>query len=90
MTENLVFILPIITFVIGGALSYFFVKLKSEKESSVLTERYHGLAREKAEKELTISELEANVTSIRDEKENLNIELTKMEASSVNLQTKLE
>ncbi len=90
MTENLVFILPIITFVIGGVLTYFFVKLKFEKESSVLTERFNGLAREKAAKELTISELEADVASIRDQKESLNIELTKKEASFVNLQTKLE
>ena len=90
MTENLVFIIPIISLLTGGVFTYFFMKLKSEKETSILKERFSGIAREKAEKETTISELETNVESIRKEKEDLNIELTKKEASLINMQSKLE
>ena len=90
MTNILVFILPAITFIIGGIITYFITKLKSEKETSVLEERSNALAREQAVKDLSISELKANVETVRKEKENLKIELTKKEVSLINLQTKLE
>ena len=90
MTDSLVFIIPVITLIIGGIFTYFISKLKSEKEISILEERSNGLAREQAAKDITISELNAAVEAIREEKESLHIELTKKEASLNNLQTKLE
>jgi len=90
MTGNLIFIIPIIAFILGGIITYFFTKLKSEKETTILEERSNGLAREKAANELAISELKASVEAIRIEKENFNIELTKKEALVDNLRTKLE
>jgi len=90
MTDSLVFIIPVITLIIGGIFTYFISKLKSEKEISILEERSNGLAREQAAKDITISELNAAVEAIREEKESLHIEITKKEASLNNLQTKLE
>jgi len=90
MTDNLVFIIPVISFIIGGIFTYFITKLKSEKETSVLEERSNSLLREKEAKEVTISELKTNVDTIRKEKEIMNIELTKKEALINNLDAKLE
>ncbi len=90
MTDNLVFIIPVISLVIGGILTYFFTKLKFEKESSILEERTNGLDREKTVNEGIIHELKTSVEAIRNEKESFNIELTKKEALINNLQNKLE
>ncbi len=90
MTDNLVFIIPVISLVIGGILTYFFTKLKFEKETSILEERTNGLDREKTVNEEIIHELKTSVEAIRNEKESLNIELTKKEALINNLQNKLE
>ena len=90
MTDSLIFIIPIIAFVIGGLLIYFFTKLKSEKEISILEERSNGLSREQTAKDGEITELKGTVENIRNEKEALHIELTKKEASIMNLQAKLE
>ncbi len=90
MTDNLVFIIPVISLVIGGILTYFFTKLKFEKESSILEERTNGLDREKTVNEGIIHELKTSVEAIRNEKESFNIELTKKEALIYNLQNKLE
>ena len=90
MTDSLVFIIPIISLVIGGVFTYFITKLKSEKVFSILEERLRGLSREKDAKELIISELNTDVVTMRKEKEVLNIELTKKEALINNLDTKLQ
>ncbi len=90
MESNLIFIIPILTLIGGIVLTYFFTKLKFEKETSALMERANTLMNEKIEKEKVISELNKHLDIIRIEKEGINIELTKKEASNNNLQSKLE
>lgn len=85
-----IYILPIITLLIGIVLTYFFIKLKFEKETSTLSERNNALDHEKNDKENTILELKNTVELIRSEKENITIELTKKETELLNLQSKLE
>jgi len=90
MQDNLIYILPIITLIIGIVLAYFFTKLKFEKETSALNEKTNALINEKIEKENSISELQKNIDSIRSDKENINIELTRKVSEINNLNTKLE
>ncbi|MCF6296547.1 MAG: DNA recombination protein RmuC [Flavobacteriaceae bacterium] len=90
MQENLIFIIPILTLLVGIILAYFFTKFKFEKETSALTERTHTLLNEKVEKENSISELQKSINLIRNEKEYITIELTKKESEFNNLQNKLE
>lgn len=89
MSNTIIYILPILALIIGIVLAYFFTKLKFEKETSALTERTNILLNEKANKENSISELQKNIDSIRNEKEIINIELTKKESEINNLQIKL-
>ncbi|MDH3323988.1 MAG: DNA recombination protein RmuC, partial [Flavobacteriaceae bacterium] len=90
MSNNLIYLLPILTLIIGIVLAYFFTKLKLEKETSALNERNLALLSEKTDKENFITELQKSVDTIRNEKEFINIELTKKESEINNLQTKLE
>jgi len=89
MSNTIIYTLPILALIIGIVLAYFFTKLKFEKETSALTERTNILLNEKANKENSISELQKNIDSIRNEKEIINIELTKKESEINNLQIKL-
>ncbi len=90
MQDNLIYILPILTLIIGIILTYFFIKLKFEKETSALNEKTNALINEKIEKENSISELQKNIDSIRSDKENINIELTRKVSEINNLNTKLK
>jgi len=89
MSNTIVYILPILTLIIGVILAYFFTKLKFEKDTSALTEKNNALFNEKKGIESTISELQKNIDGIRTEKENINIELTRKESEINNLQSKL-
>ncbi len=90
MNNMVIYILPFATLLLGIVLSYFFTKLKFEKETSILTERNNTLNHEKIDTESTILELKNTIELIRVEKENITIELTKKEAKILNLQSKLE
>lgn len=90
MSNNLIYLLPILTLIIGIVLAYFFTKLKLEKETSALNERNLALLNEKTDKENFITELQQSIDTIRNDKEFINIELTKKESEINNLQTKLE
>ena len=89
MQENLLYILPVFSLLIGIILAYFFTKLKFEKETTVLEERALSLFNEKSEKETTISDLQKNIDHLRNEKEGITIDLTKKVSEITNLQTKL-
>lgn len=89
MSNTIVYILPILTLIIGVVLAYFFTKLKFEKDTSALTEKNNALFNEKKGIENTISELQKNIDGIRTEKENINIELTRKESEINNLISKL-
>jgi len=89
MQDNLIFILPIFTMLIGVVLAYVITKLKYEKSTSALEERSNILKTENLEKENTIVDLQKNFESIRNEKEGLNIELTRKDGELNNLRTKL-
>ena len=89
MQNLIVYILPLITLVIGIVLAYIITKLKYEKTTSALEERSNALSTEKLEKENSIIEVQKSYESIRNEKEKLNIELTKKDGEIYNLQSKL-
>ena len=89
MQENLIYIIPISTLILGIVLAYFFTKLKFEKETNVLEERGKALFNEKSAKENVIIDLQKNMDLLRIEKENINIDLTKRVSEISNLQTKL-
>lgn len=89
MQENLIYILPILTLIIGAVLTYFYTKLKMEKEITVLKERGNALTSEKSEKENLIFKLEENIDLLRNEKEQINIHLTQKISEISNLETKL-
>lgn len=89
MQENLIYITPIITLILGIILAYFFTKLKYEKETTALEERGKALFNEKSEKENVIIDLKKNLDQLRFEKENINIDLTKRVSEISNLQNKL-
>ncbi|MCK4561374.1 MAG: DNA recombination protein RmuC [Flavobacteriaceae bacterium] len=89
MSNTIIYILPILTLIIGIVLAYFYTKLKFEKETSALTERNNALFNEKKGIENTIYELQKNIDSLRTEKENINIELTRKVSEINNLETKL-
>ena len=90
MSENLIYILPIIASTIGIILAYFFTKLKFEKETSTLNEKINAFVSDKEVKEQSISDLKSNIETIRNDKELANIELTKKVSEISNLQLKLE
>ena len=90
MSENLIYILPIIALTIGIILAYFFTKLKFEKETSTLNEKINAFVSDKEVKEQSISDLKSNIETIRNDKELANIELTKKVSEISNLQLKLE
>jgi len=85
-----IYILALTTFIIGIALTYFFIKLKFEKETSTLNERIKALQHEKTEKENLIISFQKKLDLLRDEKESVIIDLTKKESEINNLQSKLE
>ncbi len=89
MEENLIYITPIFTLILGIILAYFFTKLKYEKETTALEERGKALFNEKSEKESVIIDLNKNLDQLRFEKENINIDLTKRVSEISNLQNKL-
>ncbi len=89
MQDYLIYLLPLITLIVGIVLAYIITKLKYEKLTSSLEERSNALNNEKLDKEKTIIEIQKNFESIRNEKEILNIELTKRDGEIHNLQTKL-
>ena len=90
MSNYLIYILPVLALIIGIILAYFFTKLKFEKETSTLTERNNSILNEKIEKENSIIELRKNIDLIRNEKEFVNIELTKKQSELNNLHIKLK
>lgn len=90
MENNLIFIIPILTLLIGIIITFFITKLKYEKQTSVFRERSNALINEKKEKEKSISELNIILEKLRNERETLHIELAKKEASLINLQSKLD
>ena len=90
MQENLTYILPVLSLIIGIVLAYFFTKFKYEKETIALEEREKALINEKSEKENIIINLKKNLDQLRFEKENINIDLTKRVSEISNLQTKLQ
>ena len=90
MSNTIVYILPIIALIIGIILAYFFTKLKFEKDTSALTEKNKALFSEKIGIENAISELQKKMDSIRTEKENITIELTRKESENQNLLVKLK
>ncbi len=89
MQDNLFYILPIVTLIIGIVLAYFFTKLKFGKETSALEEREKALFNEKSEKDITIIDLKKDLEQLRFEKENINIDLTKRVSEISYLQSKL-
>jgi len=90
MSNYLIYILPVIALIIGILLAYFYTKLKFEKETSTLNERNNSILNEKLSKDNSIIELQKNMDLIRNEKEYINIELTKKESEINNLQIKLK
>ena len=90
MQDYLIYILPVLALIIGIILAYFFTKLKFEKETSALNERTNTLLNEKIGKENSISELKKSIDLIRNEKEGINIELTRKISDITNLNTKLK
>lgn len=90
MENNLIFLVPIITLIGGIIVTYFITKLKFEKQTSILQERSNAFNNEKKEKDISISQLNNLLDKIRNDKESLNIELTKKDAFIINLQSKLE
>ncbi len=89
MQDNLFYILPIVTLIIGIVLAYFFTKLKFGKETSALEEREKALFNEKSEKDITIIDLKKDLEQLRFEKENINVDLTKRVSEISYLQSKL-
>jgi DNA recombination protein RmuC len=90
MQNSLLYILPLIALVIGVVLAYIITKLKYERTTSALEERSRSLLNEKLENERSISDLQKSFESVRTEKEDLNIDLTKKDSEINNLQTKLK
>ena len=90
MQNITIYIIPIVTLILGVIVSYFITKLKSDKENSVLLERLKLFSLEKKGKEEAMLSLERDLDSHRKDKELILIELTKKEAALANLQSKLE
>ena len=90
MQEYFLYIFPVLALLIGIILSYYFTKLKYEKEAAALEERTKALLNEKSEKENIILGLKKNIEQLRYEKEGITINLTKKNSEITNLQTKLQ
>ena len=90
MQTVIIYLIPVVTLILGVIISYFITKLKSDRENSVLLERLKLLSLEKEGKKETILSLEADLETNRKDKEFVLIELTKKEAALANLQSKLE
>jgi len=89
MQEFLIYIIPVITLIIGAIAAHTFTKLKFEKVTATMEEREKSLIHEKSEKEITIHDLKKNLEILRIEKEKIHIELTIKSSEIENLQTKL-
>jgi len=90
MQENLLYILPVLALLIGIVLTYYFTKLKFEKETAALEERVKSLIFQQSEKENIIIDLKENIEQLRYEKEAITIDLTKKVSEITNLQSKLQ
>ena len=73
MQEYFLYIFPVLALLIGIILSYYFTKLKYEKEAAALEERTKALLNEKSEKENIILGLKKNIEQLRDEKRELQL-----------------
>lgn len=89
MKDSLIYILPIITLLIGIVLAYVFTKMKFEKITSTLEERNRLFSNQKDENENLISQIQAEKERLRQEKEAVNLMLATKIADFENLEKKL-
>lgn len=89
MNEYLIYIIPVITLLIGILLAYFFTKTSSEKKILVMNEKINSIINERDHKHQELQNTRLSLENLRKEKEDILISLSKKQEFIKHLEKKL-
>ncbi len=89
MNENLIYILPLLAFLAGIFIAYFFTRSTFEKKIVILNEKVNAVSHEREVKNQEFEEVKANLDKLRKEKEEIIISLSKKQEIIKHLEQKI-
>ncbi len=89
MNENLIYILPTVALIIGIVITYFLTKSNLEKKTVALNEKINAVINERDLKQQELLNIKNDLETLRNEKDDVRISLSKKEEFIKHLERKL-